>query len=133
MGVEATQFIATPPRLRADIKRSREVAERDKHISDKKEEELARFTSATGLRRKEMTMIKSDDLFFKNGQAYLNVTKGTKGGKPRIAKIVGKTEAETREIVKWIQSKKDGYLISYRLIMTITFIEPHTLIGSIIN
>ena len=106
MGVEATQFIATPPRLRADIKRSRGEAERDKHISDKKEEELARFTSATGLRRKEMTMIKSDDLFFKNGQAYLNVNKGTKGGKPRIAKIVGKTEAETKEIVKWIQSKK---------------------------
>lgn len=106
MGVEATQFIATPPRLRADIKRSRGVAERDKHISDKKEEELARFTSATGLRRKEMTMIKSDDLFFKNGQAYLNVNKGTKGGKPRIAKIVGKTEAETKEIIKWIQSKK---------------------------
>lgn len=106
MGVEATQFIATPPRLRADIKRSRGEAERDKHISDKKEEELARFTSATGLRRKEMTMIKSDDIFFKNGQAYLNINKGTKGGKPRIAKIVGKTEAETKEIVKWIQSKK---------------------------
>ena len=106
MGVEATQFIATPPRLRADIKRSRGEAERDKHISDKKEEELARFTSATGLRRKEMTMIKSDDLFFKNGQAYLNINKGTKGGKPRIAKIIGKTEAETKEIVKWIQSKK---------------------------
>lgn len=106
MGVEATQFIATPPRLRADIKRSRGEAERDKHISDKKEEELARFTSATGLRRKEMTMIKADDLFFKNGQAYLNINKGTKGGKPRVAKIVGKTEAETKEIVKWIQSKQ---------------------------
>lgn len=106
MGVEATQFIATPPRLRADIKRSRGEAERDKHISDKKEEELARFTSATGLRRKEMTMIKSDDLFFENGQAYLNINKGTKGGKPRIAKIVGKTEEETKDIVKWIQSKK---------------------------
>lgn len=106
MGVEATQFIATPPRLRADIKRSRGEAVRDKHISDKKEEELARFTSATGLRRKEMTMIKSDDLFFKNGQAYLNVTQGTKGGKPRVAKIVGKTEDETKAIVKWIQSKK---------------------------
>lgn len=106
MGVEATQFIATPPRLRADIKRSRGEAVRDKHISDKKEEELARFTSATGLRRKEMTMIKSDDLFFKNGQAYLNITRGTKGGKPRVAKIVGKTDAETKEIVKWIQSKK---------------------------
>lgn len=106
MGVEATQFIATPPRLRADIKRSRGLAERDKHISEKKEEELARFTSATGLRRKEMTMIKAEDLFFKNGQAYLNVNKGTKGGKSRIAKIAGKTEAETKEIVKWIQSKK---------------------------
>lgn len=106
MGVEATQFIATPPRLRADIKRSRGVAERDKHISDKKEEELARFTSATGLRRKEMTMIRAEDLFFENGQAYLNVDKGTKGGKSRVAKIVGKTEAETKEIVKWIQSKE---------------------------
>lgn len=106
MGVETTQFIATPPRLRADIKRSRGVAERDKHISDKKEEELARFTSATGLRRKEMTMIKADDLFFKNGQAYLNINKGTKGGKPRIAKIVGETEEETKAIVKWIQSKE---------------------------
>ena len=111
MGVEATQFIATPPRLRADIKRSREEAVRDKHISDKKEEELARFTSATGLRRKEMTMIKSDDLFFKNGQAYLNINKGTKGGKPRIAKIVGETEEETKEIVEWIQSK-DGRLFN---------------------
>lgn len=106
MGVEATQFIATPPRLRADIKRSRGEAVRDKHISDKKEEELARFTSATGLRRKEMTMIRAEDLFFENGQAYLNVTRGTKGGKPRIAKIVGKTEEETKDIVKWIQSKK---------------------------
>jgi Phage integrase family./Phage integrase, N-terminal SAM-like domain. len=106
MGVEATQFIATPPRLRVDIKRSRGVAERDKHISDKKEEELARFTSATGLRRKEMTMIRAEDLFFENGQAYLNVDKGTKGGKSRVAKIVGKTEAETKEIVKWIQSKE---------------------------
>ncbi len=111
MGVEATQFIATPPRLRADIKRSREEAVRDKHISDKKEEERARFTSATGLRRKEMTMIKSDDLFFKNGQAYLNINKGTKGGKPRIAKIVGETEEETKEIVEWIQSK-DGRLFN---------------------
>ena len=106
MGVEATQFIATPPRLRADIKRSRGVAERDKHISDKKEEELARFTSATGLRRKEMTMIEAEDLFFENGQAYLNINKGTKGGKPRIAKIVGKTEEETKDIIKWIQSKE---------------------------
>lgn len=106
MGVEATQFIATPPRLRADIKRSRGVAERDKHISDKKEEELARFTSATGLRRKEMTMITAEDLFFENGQAYLKIDKGTKGGKSRIVEICGSSAGETREIVKWIQSRQ---------------------------
>ena len=53
-----------------------------------------------------MTMIEAEDLFFENGQAYLNINKGTKGGKPRVAKIVGKTEAETKDIIKWIQSKE---------------------------
>ena len=72
----------------------------------KKEEELARFTSATGLRRKEMTMITAEDLFFENGQAYLKIDKGTKGGKSRVAKILGKTEEETKHIVKWIQFKE---------------------------
>ena len=37
---------------------------RDKHISKKKEEALARFTSATGLRRAEMQRIEAEDLFF---------------------------------------------------------------------
>ena len=35
-GVEATQFIATPPRLRANVKRSRDEVKRDKHISKKR-------------------------------------------------------------------------------------------------
>ncbi len=57
-------------------------------------------------------------LFFKNVND-LNINKGTKGGKPRIAKIVGKTEVERKEIVKWIHPKRDGYLISYRPMTTI--------------
>lgn len=84
---EATQFIDTPARERANIKRSRGVAVRDSNISNKTESKLALFSSAVGLRRKEMMSIESKDLFFKNGKAYLNVTKGTKGGKPRIVEI----------------------------------------------
>ena len=103
---DATQFIATPIRRRADVKRSRFSVERDKHISDELERRLSQFTSATGLRRKEMLQIEAEDLFFSNGRAYLNVTKGTKNGKPRIAEIHGVSEAETKMIIEFIQSKK---------------------------
>ena len=103
---EATQFIATPPRERANIKRSRGVAVRDSNISNKTETKLALFSSAVGLRRKEMMSIESKDLFFKDGKAYLNVTKGTKGGKPRIVEICGTSEGETKTIVEWIQSRE---------------------------
>ena len=53
-----------------------------------------------------MTRITSDDLFFEDGKAYLNVTKGTKGGKARVVEIMGASEEETRDIVAFIQSKK---------------------------
>lgn len=103
---EATQFIDTPPRERANIKRSRDVAVRDSNISKKTETKLALFSSAVGLRRKEMMSIESKDLFFDNGKAYLNVTKGTKGGKARIVEICGTSEGETKMIVEWIQSRE---------------------------
>ena len=53
-----------------------------------------------------MMSIESKDLFFDNGKAYLNVTKGTKGGKPRIVEICGISEGETKMIVEWIQSRE---------------------------
>lgn len=103
---EATQFVDTPPRERANIKRSRGDAVRDGNISSKTETKLAWFSSAVGLRRKEMLNIESKDLFFEDGKAYLNVTKGTKGGKPRIVEICGISEGETKMIVEWIQSRE---------------------------
>lgn len=103
---DATQFVGTPPRERANIKRSRGDAVRDSNISSKTETKLALFSSAVGLRRKEMLNIESEDLFFKNGKAYLNVTKGTKGGKPRIVEICGVSDGETKMIVEWIQSRE---------------------------
>ena len=102
----ASEFIETPIRTRANITRSRNVAVRDKGISERTEEALARFTSATGLRRAEMTKIRANDLFFQNGTAYLNVSKGTKGGKHRVVEVVGQTEEETKHLIKWIQSKR---------------------------
>lgn len=103
---DSTQFIATPIRRRADVKRSRFSVERDKHISDELELRLSQFTSATGLRRKEMLQIEAESLFFKDGKAYLNVVNGTKNGKPRVAEIHGVSEAETKMIIEFIQSKR---------------------------
>ena len=105
-GVSSASFIKTPERERSGIKRSRYDVSSDKHISEATERRLARFTSATGLRRSEMTKITADDLFFRDGKAFLNVTKGTKGGKARTVEIMGASEQETEDIIKFIQSKK---------------------------
>lgn len=106
--IDSTKLIETPKRERKNIKRSRHKTERDKHISKKKLDELSRFTAATGLRRREMLRIRADHLFFENGEAYLRVPSeaGPKAGKYRKTKIVGRTEQETKDIVKWIQSRK---------------------------
>ena len=53
-----------------------------------------------------MMNIESKDLFFNGERAFLNVTKGAKGGKSRIVEICGSSAGETREIVKWIQSRQ---------------------------
>lgn len=103
--VDGTQFRGVPKRERRNIKRSRMAVERDKHISKKELQKLSRFTSATGLRRAEMLRITAEDLFFENGRPYLLVNKGTKGGKPRIAEIIGENKKETQLIINWIKSK----------------------------
>lgn len=103
---DASAFVETPERTRAGIKRSRFEVKQDSHISNKTEERLSRFTSATGLRRAEMLKIEADDLFFKGGKAYLSVTKGTKGGKARIVEIVGVSPGDMKDIVEWIQGQK---------------------------
>lgn len=103
---DASAFVETPERTRAGITRSRLDVKQDSHISNKTEERLSRFTSATGLRRAEMQKIEADVLFFKGGKAYLSVTKGTKGGKARTVEIVGVSPGDTKDIVEWIQGQK---------------------------
>lgn len=83
----ADRFIKTPKRSQRNIKRSRFDALRDKHFNPQNHPELIAVSESTGLRRNELSKILGTDLFYKNGLYYLNVNKGTKGGKPRIVEL----------------------------------------------
>lgn len=95
----STNFVATPPRTRKTIKKSRYEAVRDKHISQETEAKFAKITSATGLRRSELEKVRGVDLRFYDGKYYVKVRQG-KGGKSRLALICGETQEETKEIVQ---------------------------------
>lgn len=75
-------------RHRADIKRSRENVERDRHFSEDRNADIVIFCKCTGLRRAELAQIRGIDL---DGM-LLYVYKGTKGGRARIVPIVGSPE-----------------------------------------
>ena len=79
-------------RARADIQRSRGEKIRDKHFSEENHSELIRFCRATGLRRGELTQIKGSDLVIKENQAFLQVIRNTKGGRPRLVPLLLDTD-----------------------------------------
>ncbi len=93
-GCKSTDFnIKTHPRKRASIKRSRrnDVA-MDKHFSITKNKDLITFCRCTGLRRSELEQIRGTDLIEHEGKLFLDVHKGTKGGRLRISEICGSEE-----------------------------------------
>lgn len=79
-------------RIRAGITRSRGEKIRDKHFSEENHSELIRFCRATGLRRGELTQIKGSDLIIKDNQAFLQVIRNTKGGRPRLVPLLLDTD-----------------------------------------
>lgn len=79
-------------RARAGITRSRGEKIRDKHFSADNHSELIRFCRATGLRRGELTQIRGSDLIIKDNQAFLQVTRNTKGGRPRLVPLLLDTD-----------------------------------------
>ncbi len=83
-----SEFIETPGRYRRNITRSRIDAIQDAHISEKTEKYWAQITSATGLRRAELSRITGTDLFSIGEKYYLRVTKGTKGGRSRTSEVL---------------------------------------------
>lgn len=103
--VPAGTFIQTPTRERAKIKRSRYQSSLDKNISKETKKYYSKITSATGLRRAELLKITGDSLYEKDGKFYIKIEKGTKGGRPRVAEVIGKDDAETQEIVNLFKEK----------------------------
>lgn len=84
--------VVTPARKRDNITRSRGNVKMDKHFSLSVNKDLITFCRCTGLRRAELAQIRGTDLIAQDGQYYLNIKRGTKGGRPRVSPIVGNND-----------------------------------------
>lgn len=82
--------ITLQPRLRQDIKRSRQQATRDKDFSESNNKDLIIFCRCTGLRRSELQELHGTDLTADGLQ--LHVIRNTKGGRWRMAPLAGTSE-----------------------------------------
>lgn len=81
--IEDNEIYKTKPRIRAEITRSRGSKVRDKNFSEINHETLVKFCKATGLRRGELKELKGSDLNIINGEAFICVSRGSKGGRAR--------------------------------------------------
>lgn len=99
--------INTPRRTRANIKRSRGDAVRDKHFSLIENNELVTFCKCTGLRRAELAQIRGNDLIECEGKLCLDIKHGTKGGRVRVSPVIGADE-ELRLVQKLCAVAGDG-------------------------
>ena len=92
---KSTDFIKTEVRNRENISRSRGVKVRDKHFAEHKHKDLVEFCRATGLRRKELRVLTGDKLVYKKEEDkyYIKVDAGAKGGRERLAIIIGNVES----------------------------------------
>ena len=103
-GDTASDYVPTPQRHRKDIKRSRYPVERDKHWSPEKWATDRIFCECTGLRKSELRCLSPEKLVagkdcenlgnFEDHEDlwYIIVDKGSKGGKKRLAPIIGTPE-----------------------------------------
>jgi integrase len=92
-GCSTRDFIKTDVRHRVDISRSRGEKARDYHFSEERHKDLVEFCRSTGLRRAELKALTGDKLLEKEGQYYIKVDAGSKGGRYREAPIVGDVQS----------------------------------------
>lgn len=92
---KSTDFIKTEVRNRENITRSRGIKVRDKHFSERNHKDLVEFCKSTGLRRKELKVLTGDKLVYKKEEDkyYIKVNVGSKGGRERLAPIIGNVES----------------------------------------
>lgn len=84
---------------RANIKRSRGKAARDKHFSEERHADFVNCCRCVGFRRSEMETAKADDLMKVGDMYFMQIT--GKGGKRRAAMLVG-TPDEIERAVDYI-------------------------------
>lgn len=81
--ISSDKIYKSNARYRANIQRSRGEKVRDKHFSEEKHKDLVRFCRATGLRRAELQQLRGTDLIEINGEPFICVSRGAKGGRHR--------------------------------------------------
>lgn len=91
--------IKTRATSRADIKRSRDKVERDKHFSEEKNADFVNCCRCVGFRRSEMERAKASDLMQVGDIYFMRIT--GKGGRTRAAMLVG-TPDEIERAVDYI-------------------------------
>lgn len=101
---KTTDFdIETPSRSRVGVTRSRGPKVRDKDFNENRHSEMVNFCRCTGLRRAELSQITGNALREIDGKYYLEITKGTKGGRPRTSPIVG-SEEEVKAVIDQLKA-----------------------------
>lgn len=96
-GCTSADIVAsTPVRRRCDITRSRGSKVRDAHFSEERHADLVSFCRSTGLRRQELRCLTGDKLVYVNGAPHIRVDVGSKGGRLRIAPVIGDVELVVR-------------------------------------
>ena len=105
-GCSSQDFIKTETRQRTAIERSRGEKVRDKHFSEKRNQEFVDFCRNTGLRRSEIKSLKSDQLVYdeKTGNYFLDII--GKGGRPRFAPVLSQEVVERMKDAKGLVWKK---------------------------
>lgn len=88
----STDFIPTPSRCRENITRSRSDAVRDAHFSEVRNKALVDFCCSTGLRRHELAALTGNCLRQDEHGNYQIWVQSGKGGKSRLAPVVGNSE-----------------------------------------
>lgn len=81
--ISSEDIYKSKARYRANINRSRGEKVRDKHFSEENHKDLVRFCRATGLRRAELQQLRGNDLVEINGELFIAVIRGSKGGRHR--------------------------------------------------
>lgn len=103
-GERTTDFVKTGVRHRSDISRSRGEKVRDRHFSEERNKAFVNFCKSTGLRRAELQALTGNKLIFKDGNPYIVVDVGSKGGKYREVPVIG----DRQVIIDRMQSVGSG-------------------------